>query len=167
MKTIIFLDIDGVLASYVDMLRIDEYGPKFIPEAVDALNKLIEYTEADICVSSAWRVGKSVERLQEIMDARGVRCNIVGKTGHFGARGEEIKEWYEDNPEYEELIIIDDEMVDIFPTYPYNWRTHIYTNPYRCLDIYDIGRITRKAWPNMPNYIKRTTRDEVQGKNVN
>jgi hypothetical protein len=67
----------------------------------------------------------------------------------------------EDNPEYEKFIIIDDQMTDIIDEIPFYWKTHIMTNPYRCLDIYDVGRVTRKAWPEMPNYQKRTTRKEL------
>lgn len=155
---IIFLDIDGVLASYVDMMRIDRNGPGFIKHAVDTLNKLISHTNAHVCISSAWRVGRDIEKLQSILDDRGVKCKVVGKTGNYGARGQEILDWFNDHPEYTEFIIIDDEMVDITPIIPYHWKTHIYTNPYRCLDIYDIGKITRKYWPEMENYKNRRIR---------
>jgi hypothetical protein len=156
-KHVIFLDIDGVLVSYLDLRVYDEFGQKFIQEAVDSLNCLISQLDADVCISSAWRVGKSVERLQEIMDARGVQCKVVGKTEHFGPRGLEILKWLEDNPEYTDYVIIDDEMsVDILPHIPYHYKTHIHTNMYRCLDMYDVAVFSRDYWSKLPNYINRT-----------
>lgn len=152
MKSIIFLDIDGVLVSYVDLKHVDKYGAGFIKTAVDALNLLIEHTDSDICISSSWRHSKSIKLLQELMDVRGVKGNVVGKTEHFGCRGEEIQKWLNDNEEYENFIIIDDEMTSIVNIIPFYFKTHIFTNPYRCLDIYDVGRICRSVWPDMPNF---------------
>lgn len=159
-KRIIFLDIDGVLTSYLDMHWIDDKGPRFVESAVYALNKLIEFTNSDICISSAWRKGKNIEMLQDIMDSRGVNCKVIGKTNSLDTRGNEILKWLDDNPEYEEYIIIDDEMSDIINTIPYYWKTHICTNPYRCLDIYDIGKHCREIWPELPNYKNRTLKNK-------
>lgn len=155
-KYIIFLDIDGVLVSYLDLKIKDEYGQQFIQEAVNSLNCLIKQFDADICISSSWRVGKTIERLQEILDARGVQCKVVGKTPRNGPRGLEIKQWLEENTEYTGYIIIDDEMIDIIPYIPWNYKTHIKPNMYRCLDMYDIAVFSREYWSKLPNYINRT-----------
>lgn len=162
---IIFLDIDGVLASYLNMRRIDKNGPSFIKGAVESLNILIELSGADVCISSAWRVGKSTAQLQEILNARGVKCNVVGKTKPStgnSSRGDEIKDWLDSHTEYNEYIIIDDEMTDIIGTIPYNWKTHIVTNPYRCLDMYDVARLYREVWPKLEVYKNRITLEESQ-----
>lgn len=100
MKSIIFLDIDGVLVSsaltkyrnYID----GEYD--FIPQAVEALNELVEALEAEIVITSTWRIGRSVELLQDILELRGVEGKVIGKTESSytsaeGGRGQEIREW--------------------------------------------------------------------------
>lgn len=135
---IIFLDIDGVLASYLKMKWIDPYGPAFIDYSVSTLNKLIEKTNSDICIHSSWRVGRTIEDLQELLTARGVKCNVVGKTERFGDRGEEILKWLDENPQYTDYIIIDDEMSDIVNHIPFSWKTHIQPNMFQCLTIFDI-----------------------------
>ena len=137
-NNIIFLDIDGVLASYLKMKHIDEYGPAFIDYSVSTLNKLIEKTNSDICISSSWRVGRTIEDLQELLTARGVKCNVVGKTDKSVDRGVEILNWLYGNSQYNEYIIIDDEMSDIIKTLPFNWKTHIKPNRFQGLTIYDI-----------------------------
>jgi hypothetical protein len=156
-KHVIFLDIDGVLVSYADLKLIDEYGQQFVPSAVDALNKLIECLDSDVCISSSWRVGSSVEELQHIMDIRGVKCKIVGMTPHFGERGLEILAWLEKHPEYEKFLVIDDEHSDIIPHIGFHWKKMIKTNCYRCLDLYDIAMFDRdKFFPQLLNWQNRT-----------
>lgn len=138
-NNIIFLDIDGVLASYLKMKWIDEKGPAFVDYSVNALNKLIEKTNSDICISSSWRIGRTIDELQNILEKRGVKCNIVGTTDRFGDRGEEILKWLDENKQYTDYIIIDDEMSDIIEHIPFSWKTHIRPNMFQCLTIYDIA----------------------------
>jgi hypothetical protein len=139
-NSIIFLDIDGVLASYLQMKRIDPEGPAFIDYAVEAFNKLVDKTNSDVCISSSWRIGRTIEDLQETLNVRNVKCTVVGKTDRFGDRGEEILKWLKENPQYTEYIIIDDEMSDIEKHIPYYFKTHIKTNMFQCLTIYDIAK---------------------------
>lgn len=51
---IIFLDVDGVLCSYEDFKFRDKNDGKqiFRPYSIKALNKIIEYYNADLCMIS-------------------------------------------------------------------------------------------------------------------
>lgn len=118
----IFLDIDGVLNN-LTWLRSEEHLliPKtldnnsrnphywFEPRAVELLNEIIRKTNAHIVVSSSWRIGKSVEQLQNIFREVGIISLPIDKTPRLGfistddgysasvPRGNEIKAWMEMN----------------------------------------------------------------------
>jgi len=110
---IIFLDIDGVLNSELTNYS-KEYpdGPKgssFIDEnLVTILNNIIEKTGAKIVLSSSWRKSRTVEEMQELLEFKGFKGEIIGKTpilvfksniegGYHNSvpRGCEIKAWLE------------------------------------------------------------------------
>lgn len=147
MKPIIFLDIDGVLVSYA---RLKDRHPidgehDFVHESVEALNHLIKELDADIVISSSWRIGKSIEMLQEILDLRGVKGKVVGKTRYSfsqidGGRGQEIREWMEENGMPETFLIIDDEVSDIRNHFRNWWKT----DPRRCLRLIEVKPILRR-----------------------
>lgn len=115
MSNIIFLDIDGVLNHEMFYRKRHEEGfnpenyplTEFCPEAVKNLNVLIEKGNAVICVSSSWRLGRTIEELQELLNSVGVKGNVVGRTcsklnrSKYGetVRGDEIKHWFECYPE--------------------------------------------------------------------
>lgn len=122
---IIFLDIDGVLNSnsilseYIP--EIDgEYYP-YQPHLVDNLNSILKRTGAKIVVSSTWRLGESVERLQYLLTHMGVKGEVIGKTDSyrdkFVVRGNEILKWIQDNErllgchyyDFYDYVIIDDD----------------------------------------------------------
>lgn len=109
---LIFLDIDGVLNSEKFFRRRGEPDfdlgneppyplSEFDPKSVGLLNKIINETNASIVVSSAWRIGRSIEELKELFDSVGIEGNIIGKTSSnlprskYGetVRGDEIKLW--------------------------------------------------------------------------
>jgi hypothetical protein len=108
---IIFLDIDGVLNSEnwfrrrfkeVDKYTISADYPyyEFDPLLVKNLNKIIQETDAKVVVSSTWRIGRTKEELQEILNMVGFEGEIIGKTLHLGGikgytipRGCEIDYW--------------------------------------------------------------------------
>ena len=64
MRKIIFLDFDGVLDSdYYSLVLFrkvesldDKYGTRFDPYCVQNLKHIIEETDADIVVSSTWKM---------------------------------------------------------------------------------------------------------------
>jgi hypothetical protein len=122
---IIFLDIDGVLNSdsilseYIS--EIDgEYYP-YQPHLVDNLNIILKRTGAKIVVSSTWRLGESVERLQYLLTHMGVKGEVIGKTDSYNdkfvVRGNEILKWIQDNEslfgchyyDFCDYVILDDD----------------------------------------------------------
>jgi hypothetical protein len=95
---IIFLDIDGVLNSenwyrrrFKEINTEDILGKypfyEFDPLSIAELNRIIEQTEAKVVVSSTWRIGKSVEDLQKMLDVVGFKGKIIDTTPHFFAKG--------------------------------------------------------------------------------
>lgn len=108
MNKVIFLDIDGVLNSesyYVEEISIEERRDNYpfneiSTERVKLLNKIINETKAGVVVSSTWRIGRTVDELQEILDKKGFEGEVLDKTCRFGGvsgytipRGCEIDAW--------------------------------------------------------------------------
>jgi len=121
---VIFLDIDGVLNSrqsfrynmrtYKDEIRWDN----LCIYACFNLKTILEiYKDVSIVVSSTWRIGKSIESLNELLlynnalplRWREVNC-VISKTPYLGSiRGLEIQKWLKDNSEVEDFVILDDD----------------------------------------------------------
>lgn len=119
---IIFLDIDGVFNCQLfytsnqfkdykeakkslrksvkvkHIERLDYYKSQICQERIGWFNTLCDDLKADVVISSTWRMGKTVEQLQEIFEYCGGRFNIIGKTPYTGfERGTEISKWLHDN----------------------------------------------------------------------
>ena len=119
---IIFLDIDGVFNCQLfyksqqfndykeakkslrkslkakEIERLDYYQSQICRERITWFNELCKEVNAVVVISSTWRMGKTVEQLQEIMDYCGGTFKIIGKTDHNGyERGTEISKWLKDN----------------------------------------------------------------------
>lgn len=106
---VVFLDIDGVLNSeqYMRSKKGTVYAEGFQypglewwadgldPEAMERLNRLVEQTGAEIVVSSTWRLGGDVGWLQQLLEIKGFRGQVVGVTPHYGdgPRSREITAW--------------------------------------------------------------------------
>lgn len=104
---VIFLDFDGVLNSkkwFIERAPLMERGgleyPKseFDPEAIDLLNYIIQQTGALVVVSSTWRLSKTTDQLQELLNSVGFNGRVVDKTPsrlsyNKSIRGKEIKTW--------------------------------------------------------------------------
>ena len=101
---IIILDIDGVLNSndyytskaYANIVRNkNEYNDihDIDPKAVAELNYIIEKTNAEIIVSSQWRIGRSLEWMQKLFADIDVHGSVVGMTALIrdSVRGNEIQ----------------------------------------------------------------------------
>jgi hypothetical protein len=95
---VIFLDFDGVLNSemwyrsrFEQLDREEETGNypyyEFDPILIDRLNRIIEETDAKFVVSSTWRIGRSVEDLQNLLNRVGFKGEIIDTTPHFHAKG--------------------------------------------------------------------------------
>lgn len=129
---VIYLDFDGVLNNELWFIeRLNEKNKHKIvnlkeheltaidPRCVENLNVIIEATGAKVVVSSTWRMGREIDELQAILDARGFRGEIIGKTdnlrGEGCLRGNEIREWQRANADIigiedkERYVILDDD----------------------------------------------------------
>lgn len=141
---ILFLDIDGVLKRYTgtkDPNPIDGLDD-FVPEAVEALNELIRVLGAQIVIISSWRIGKTTETLQDILEIRGVEGKVIGKTNYLYSaegRGQEIREWMEENGFPENFLILDDDMTSIDNQFKNCYKI----DPRTCLRMEDIPVILK------------------------
>ncbi len=119
---IIFLDIDGVL-NHQEFYESDRWNKEMRdidPKSVEKLNSLIENTGADIVVSSAWRIGKTVKQLQVELSDLGIKGKIIGRTDSsdksYIVRGVEIYAWlltqgreqFKLPYDFKEYVILDD-----------------------------------------------------------
>lgn len=120
---LIMLDIDGVLVT-AQCRELPRSMQQPWPRCVQRLNELLAATGASIVVSSVWRIGRTVEELQELLSSWGVQGAVIGKTGRSddGERGDEIKTWLAgyilDHPTRPiDFIVIDDDndMGDVLP----------------------------------------------------
>jgi len=110
MARIVFLDIDGVLTSRKSVRKFGHYR-SFLPSSVGALNHILEYTGAQIVISSSWRVGRTLDDLREVFNQQGVvGSKIIDVTpAPMGVRGREIDSWLRiTSVSVESFVIIDD-----------------------------------------------------------
>lgn len=114
-KVALFLDIDGVLNSKQSKDSIFDKTYPIDEENVDSLLEIIEMIEVkgyqvDIIISSTWRIGKTIDMLQEILQPYGIE--VANKTDrlYYSDRGTEIKKFMEQNEEYNHCIIFDDDI---------------------------------------------------------
>lgn len=142
-KLIIFLDIDGVLCNCYQQ-QPTEFLPDgehaFWPEAIKALNALIEYYCADIGMVSSWNNKFYTEDLYKtFLISRGIIVNDLFVLDS-NKRSDSIIEFLKSNPEYNYLII-DDEAYGYYNTcfkqQLFEYKRICQPNMYRCLDMYD------------------------------
>jgi hypothetical protein len=113
---IIFLDIDGVLNSgrfmhsNIDAFN-EAYGVKHLdPMAIARLNKIIEATDAEVVISSTWRILSSVADMRGYLKAAGFTGVVRGATPRLGTRrGIEIQQWLDDHALIDSMVILDDD----------------------------------------------------------
>lgn len=129
---IIFLDIDGVLNSQLyytkrkrdkDQSKEDYHLQNIDPKPIEFLNSLIAETGAKVVISSTWRMGNTLEYMQQLLTKRGLIGEIIDFTPvlhHEGSlRGNEIYAWIQKNSEmlcgsnvgadFKEYVIFDDD----------------------------------------------------------
>ena len=127
---VIFLDIDGVLATGETFNKnVEVNGEGFCPfykGAVYNLNKITAATGAVLCISSSWRCGgPRWDALVEHFKQQGVEGQIIGRTpqlerkspgGVYMAvqRGEEIKAWLSTDVSHY-VALDDDSDMDAIP----------------------------------------------------
>lgn len=116
MKKIIFLDIDGVLTSYVDL---EEDFCKLSKGCVSVLNKVIEITNAKcVLTSDRRRIGGWKKVLKDDLIPAGFKGELVGQTNIDNMpRGIQISSWLFENNFSGSFVIIDD-VPDVYPFLP-------------------------------------------------
>mgnify|MGYP007080848394 FL=1 len=121
-KPIIFLDFDGVVETIywekdedgswsfnVHKVNHTELNNK---QAIGWLNELYNKIPYDIVVSSSWRIGMTLEQLQDLITKSGFnsKIKVIGVTSIlYQARGLEIQQWIDNNKFKNKFIIIDDD----------------------------------------------------------
>lgn len=118
---IIFLDVDGVLNSVNNLIRIHKktnksyscYSYPFDYECLENLKELVFRTKSNIVISSSWRKSKEgMQKLFEVLKMYELDELVIGATPFLGTnRGEEISK-YLDSIKYIDIInfvILDDD----------------------------------------------------------
>lgn len=91
MRKIIFLDIDGVLnhqSFYIKRhqeklegkFHIDYPNSEFCPKSVSYLNEITSICNAEIVLSSTWRLGRTDEEIVKLFKEVGITGKYIGKT---------------------------------------------------------------------------------------
>jgi hypothetical protein len=117
-RKILFLDFDGVLNTSETL----DGGELFSRPNVEALNDIMDQTDVNIVVTSMWRLGSTLEELEELLVGAGVHASgrVIGITPCLdeSPRGSEIKAWLEQaTVQVEEFVILDnrDDMMTFIP----------------------------------------------------
>lgn len=135
MKPIFFLDIDGVLATDYELFDIitkdfmnDNTWAKelnvpypFNKDCVNAFNNILINTDAEIVLSSDWKIHWTLEQLNIIFKENGViksPIDITSKkrisyTNYEKDRAYQIEKYIKDN-NIEKYVIVDDMLIDIY-----------------------------------------------------
>ena len=124
MRKILFLDFDGVLVTDRCQMLLweangtlrDEHGALFDPESVKCLKEIIDATDADIVVTSTWKMDMGLEGILRMWSDRGLPGKVIGVTPDIDPihRGEEIAAWLDSYGEDCRLAIIDDTPFTVF-----------------------------------------------------
>lgn len=119
MKTIIFLDIDGVLNTCSTKDRCNGFiGIE--DKKVTLLKELVDTLDAQIVLTSTWREEWGSEMGQYLRDKLD-KCGLAisGKTPmlRFDNRAFEVKEWLK-NHKVDRMVVLDDE--------DFGWRRYMY-----------------------------------------
>lgn len=122
MLPVVFLDFDGVVntiywekdANGICCVNAMKRGHEELnnQQAIGWLNELYSIVQYDIVVSSTWRMGMSVEDLQNLLIKSGFRpeIRVIDKTPVLHEeRGVEIQQWIDENNFTGDFIIIDDD----------------------------------------------------------
>jgi len=140
---VIYLDIDGVLVSYLKLKDRDADGKhSFIPKAVETLNAIITMFDADICVVSSWgRIYRDkADEFKDFLISRGIIVNNLTIGDCDDRAGYVIKRKSEG---YTKFLVIDDESLEYYKRVDeIGYNRILASNSWRCLDEYDLAGIS-------------------------
>ena len=141
MKKVIFLDFDGVLntENYQAQLyrdgkpQWDDFGQVFDPEAIENLKMVLDAVpDALLVINSSWKL-EGFGKMKELWKKRGLPGQIHGITPDYvpdllnidledydniamlAGKGNEVKQWLENNAPEGCLYVIIDDVPDFFP----------------------------------------------------
>lgn len=142
----IYLDIDGVLVSYLNLKDRHEDGKhKFQKHSVEALNNIIELVKAELCIISTWgrryynygdNCSNPIDDFKQILINRGVNFNYGLTFGDPDYRAKFVID--EKEKGYVNFLIIDDECFEYYDKVKdIGIKNICQCNPLRGLDDYD------------------------------
>jgi hypothetical protein len=121
MRPAIFLDIDGVV---VTPRSLEHGGPKCADQScVAELNRIVDAADADIVVTSSWRMRHTLDEIRAVLEAAGLESSsrVIGQTEHLhyktgddgrivgrAERSDEIRNWLKANRR-DRYVILDDD----------------------------------------------------------
>lgn len=117
MPSTIFLDIDGVLASEEDstLPQHEQFAYPWDKECVAVFNELLAASDADIVLSSDWKISYSSDLalLDQLFKHNGILKSPVAVTADLGGkRGKEIASYvYKNN--INRFLILDDRKITV------------------------------------------------------
>lgn len=113
--TVIFLDIDGVLINRSSLKISSGFRATPDPNCVDLLNQLLDYTQAEIVVSSTWRIF-GLLKLTQCFQKWGISKAPLSITPNLQlSRGFDILYWLELHQLHRENTLILDDDCDLEP----------------------------------------------------
>lgn len=127
---IIFLDVDGVLNSINNLIKVynethksySGYSYPFDPNCLENLKELVKETNSSLVISSTWRRDQEgMEKLLETLSEYGLDKLVIGCTPSlcYSSRGAEIKKYLSNlnSTSAINFVILDDDsdMDDLLP----------------------------------------------------
>ena len=117
----VFLDFDGVVCTTEDYNRWKRFPLADRPanahvlfnvECVRAVDELTQPLDAQVVLSTAWRLDHPFEELCQWLAGAGLRAPVVGATpGQPAARWEQIRAWMAPRGlKDEDVLVLEDEM---------------------------------------------------------
>jgi len=113
---IVFLDMDGVLSTaraFAAQQHKEFPDCQIDPIAVQYINLLCEYAEAEVVISSTWRLGRTRDEFIALLNRNGFtgKLHEDWRTKQLPSsfRGDEVEEWLHRNPGVNVHVILDDD----------------------------------------------------------
>ncbi|SCX93075.1 hypothetical protein SAMN05192588_0312 [Nonlabens sp. Hel1_33_55] len=112
---LIYLDIDGVMVAANSWRRpniLDDGFAEFTPQAVKALNKILEFPETSIVLTTSHKHHFSLDQWKEMFRIRNIDIENIQRLPENNEnlnRKEELMLWFQKTEIKDHFIIIDDD----------------------------------------------------------